>query len=608
MNNVKALLTVVVSAMMLTVGLFLTVGMAQAGGGNALNLKGNGYVAVSAADNGPLTFASPGGDFTLEAWVRPDASGSRTIFCNGHGSTGSLTNYIFQINNVSPGLSLYIDEDWRRDSTNSVPLNVWSHVAVVFDENGDNDSITFYLNGVQGNTITGSFTLDAPPDDSPAGDFHIGDQNIASGNQFSGDIDEARVWATARTPVEIQSMHKTLGAVGAGYWKFDDSLTFDSSPNELPGTSSNATSVPSTAPIASDTVANKTDMRVIWWYDSDEKTSGRLTVNAGTLSDLNYTIFAHNNEGLTPNTDNKPVDIDRRWNRVWTFDVGEAVTADFTFTIPEGQITNKESMVLLESDSDTDFSAATEVVCTPVTDGPLTEMQFTGVSITDVMSYTIGSITSDNPLPVQLSVFTATDTMDGVLISWRTEAESDNIGFNLYRSDTEDGTYTKINTKLIQGAGTDANPNGYLFTDKDVVFGQTYFYYLEDIDIAGAKSKSEAIKAETVDVVLTHRKVFEPMNEFRLMQNYPNPFNPDTWIPYELLTDATVIIRIYDVNGHLVRHLDLGKQKAGIYVYKEQAAYWDGTDQTGQSVSSGLYFYTLEAGDFQAAKRMIIVK
>ena len=599
MNNVKVLLTVGISAMMLIVGLFLTVGMAQAGGGNALNLKGNGYVAVSAADNGPLTFASPGGDFTLEAWVRPDASGSRTIFCNGHGSTGSLTNYIFQINNVSPGLSLYIDEDWRRDSTNSVPLNVWSHVAVVFDENGDNDSITFYLNGVQGNTITGSFTLDAPPDDSPAGDFHIGDQNRASGNKFSGDIDEARVWATARTPVEIQSMHKTLGAVGAGYWKFDDSLTFDSSPNELPGTSSNATSVPSTAPIASDTVANKTDMQVIWRIGGGQKASAQLDVDAGALSDPNYAIFAHNNGGLTPNTDNKPDVIDRRWNRVWTFDMYGTVTATFTFTVPPGQITNKESMVLLESNSDTDFSGATSVG-TRVTGVPNTTMQFTNVSIADGKSYTIGSITSDNPLPVQLSVFTATDTMDGVLISWRTESELDNLGFNIYRSDTEDGKYTRVNARMIQGAGTDANSHDYSFTDDNVVFGKTYFYYLENIDIDGSKSKSEIIKVVTPEFL-------EP-KEFRLMQNYPNPFNPDTWFPYELPTDTTVIIRIYDVNGHLVRHLDLGKQKAGSYIYKEKAAYWDGTDQTGKSVSSGLYFYTLEAGDFRATKRMVILK
>ena len=179
MNNIKSLLTVIVSAMMLTVGLFLAVGLAQAGGGNALRLIGTGYVAVPAANNGPLTFSSPGGDFTLEAWVRPTVSSNQTIFCNGHGGTGSLTNYMFQIR--SGVLSLYIDEGWRT-STSSVTVNVWSHVAVVFDD--DNDSITFYLNGVQGDTITGTFTPDAPPESSPTGDFHIGDQNQAGGNKF----------------------------------------------------------------------------------------------------------------------------------------------------------------------------------------------------------------------------------------------------------------------------------------------------------------------------------------------------------------------------------------------------------------------------------------
>ncbi|MBC8233397.1 T9SS type A sorting domain-containing protein, partial [bacterium] len=330
-----------------------------------------------------------------------------------------------------------------------------------------------------------------------------------------------------------------------------------------------------------------------------QKASAQLDVDAGALSDPNYAIFAHNNGGLTPNTDNKPDVIDRRWNRVWTFDMYGTVTATFTFTVPPGQITNKESMVLLESNSDTDFSGATSVG-TRVTGVPNTTMQFTNVSIADGKSYTIGSITSDNPLPVQLSVFTATDTMDGVLISWRTESELDNLGFNIYRSDTEDGKYTRVNARMIQGAGTDANSHDYSFTDDNVVFGKTYFYYLENIDIDGSKSKSEIIKVVTPEFL-------EP-KEFRLMQNYPNPFNPDTWFPYELPTDTTVIIRIYDVNGHLVRHLDLGKQKAGSYIYKEKAAYWDGTDQTGKSVSSGLYFYTLEAGDFRATKRMVILK
>jgi parallel beta-helix repeat protein len=93
-----------------------------------------------------------------------------------------------------------------------------------------------------------------------------------------------------------------------------------------------------------------------------------------------------------------------------------------------------------------------------------------------------------------------------------------------------------------------------------------------------------------------------------LGQNFPNPFNPETWIPYQLASDAKVIIRIYDVKGQLIRQLHLGHQNAGIYVTKETAAYWDGRDQTDQSVSSGMYFYTLNAGSFHAVRRMLILK
>lgn len=92
------------------------------------------------------------------------------------------------------------------------------------------------------------------------------------------------------------------------------------------------------------------------------------------------------------------------------------------------------------------------------------------------------------------------------------------------------------------------------------------------------------------------------------MQNFPNPFNPETWIPYDLAKDVKVLIRIYNIEGHLVRQLDLGVQKAGSYVDKQNAAYWDGKNQFGQLVSSGLYFYTLKADTFQAVRRMVILK
>jgi hypothetical protein len=78
-----------------------------------------------------------------------------------------------------------------------------------------------------------------------------------------------------------------------------------------------------------------------------------------------------------------------------------------------------------------------------------------------------------------------------------------------------------------------------------------------------------------------------------LYPNYPDPFNPETWIPYQLAAEAEVVIRVYDINGQLVRTLDLGHQRAGLYIKKGKAAYWDGKNDAGEPVSSGVYFFTL---------------
>ena len=93
-----------------------------------------------------------------------------------------------------------------------------------------------------------------------------------------------------------------------------------------------------------------------------------------------------------------------------------------------------------------------------------------------------------------------------------------------------------------------------------------------------------------------------------LYQNFPNPFNPETWLPYQLAAEAPVRFSIYNIHGQLMRELDLGMQAAGDYLTREAAAYWDGRDQVGEAVSSGMYFFTLQAGGFQATRRMLIVK
>ena len=94
----------------------------------------------------------------------------------------------------------------------------------------------------------------------------------------------------------------------------------------------------------------------------------------------------------------------------------------------------------------------------------------------------------------------------------------------------------------------------------------------------------------------------------QLLANYPNPFNPETWMPYELATDTTVKITIYNTQGVVIRTLELGQQAPGYYVGRDRAAYWDGRNALGEHVASGIYFYQLETDTMSAMRKMVILK
>ena len=93
-----------------------------------------------------------------------------------------------------------------------------------------------------------------------------------------------------------------------------------------------------------------------------------------------------------------------------------------------------------------------------------------------------------------------------------------------------------------------------------------------------------------------------------LLANYPNPFNPETWIPYRLAEDAFVTLTIYDLNGQIVCTLDVGHQIAAVYENRSKAVHWDGRNELGEQVTSGVYFYHLSAGDYSATRKMLIIK
>ena len=132
------------------------------------------------------------------------------------------------------------------------------------------------------------------------------------------------------------------------------------------------------------------------------------------------------------------------------------------------------------------------------------------------------------------------------------------------------------------------------------------FQALAALELLENPSRGTHIARDLLKAWLSHMK--PSVTETKLLPNYPNPFNPETWIPYQLSEVAHVRIRIYDVAGHLVRTLDLGTKLAGSYLSRTQAAYWDGRNDGGETVSSGIYWYELDSGSFRATRKMVIQK
>ena len=159
----------------------------------------------------------------------------------------------------------------------------------------------------------------------------------------------------------------------------------------------------------------------------------------------------------------------------------------------------------------------------------------------------------------------------------------------------EDGSVNIIDLVLVAGAmGNAAGAPARA----DV---QQWLIQAQQLDMANPVYQRGILKLQQLFEALTPKAT-------ALLPNYPNPFNPETWIPYQLAEAAEVTLRIYAANGTLIRTLALGHQPIGMYHNRNHAAYWDGRNAQGEPVASGVYFYTLQAGDFSATRKMVIRK
>ena len=179
-------------------------------------------------------------------------------------------------------------------------------------------------------------------------------------------------------------------------------------------------------------------------------------------------------------------------------------------------------------------------------------------------------------------------------------------------------TVKNLSTGKAVAAVTTPDEMGYQLTIVDIETGQaaTVGNVLE----ISAQSPNPFIGIEPLRYTVTAEEVkqsliqlpelvaYEIPAETELLHNYPNPFNPETWIPYRLAEDAFVTLAIYDGGGQVVRTIDVGHQGAAVYESRSKAIYWDGRNQVGEMVASGVYFYHLSAGDYSATRKMMIIK
>ena len=200
----------------------------------------------------------------------------------------------------------------------------------------------------------------------------------------------------------------------------------------------------------------------------------------------------------------------------------------------------------------------------------------------------------DNSLPVELASFTANADYGKVVLTWTTQSELNNQGFNIYRrmSNVPEG-WQKINSEMIAGQGNASYESNYSFTDKQVAAGRTYEYMLESVSFSGLKVQEKTIQV-TIPVP----------QEFALLNNYPNPFNPTTNLKFRLPENHKVTLSIYDLQGRVIKHL----LNSVSYPAGEHVVSWDATDDFGNRAASGVYLYVFQAGKFKKVGKMTLLK
>jgi len=236
-----------------------------------------------------------------------------------------------------------------------------------------------------------------------------------------------------------------------------------------------------------------------------------------------------------------------------------------------------------------------------------------GVIVNDedmMLGFSTSSTSSENlssgdaSLPVELSSFTAENRSGGVLLKWTTESEIENLGFILERRDSkfETGNWEEIagyiTDSRLQGQGSVTHRTEYSYTDNAVTPGMTYEYRLSDVSYAGVVEQHG-----TCEIFVRATEESTLPEKFGLTSVYPNPFNPETYIAFNLCDDAEISVCILDLLGRKVCNIVSEKRPVGSYT-----VIWDGRDNSGVRLSSGVYFVLMESGNMRSSRKLVLFR
>jgi|GEM_PF-1162375 hypothetical protein len=452
---------------------------------------------------------------------------------------------------INPSLNSESIPDLTESSTSNLPTNIGSFVL-----RQSSTSNIFYIDGIRVGTGWGA-VLGNPQYNS--------DNIIATGNYNNVSVLSNNLSLNGNVTVR-GALNFTGGKVTLG----DNNLTMNSTAGITGYNSSNYIVTDKTGKLTINNIGNS---EVTFPIGTATSYNPLYITNSGTADDFSANV----KEGFT----NAPPDPDKAINREWN--ISEATTggSDVKLRFQFNASDVGSQFVLNDAYSVGHYEGTLWVGKEATLTG--TDYPYT-IDVSGITSFSPYAVGNQGAMPVSLKSLTSNVAGRNINLKWVTSEEINNAGFDVERKQAT-GEYVKVG--FVKGSGTVTSAKSYEFTDRNLMSGK-YSYRLKQIDNNGNFEYFNLSSDAVVGVP----------SKFDLSQNYPNPFNPATKINFDLPKDSKISLKLYDMLGREVSTLVNEFRTAGYYT----------VDFNASSLSSGIYFYRLLAGEFSSVKKMVILK